>query len=142
MAEIGGARTVALELVRRVADEGAYSNLLLPALLRRSGLSARDRGLATEIGYGPLRRLLPIDERLAELVERPIDRAAPLARAALRVGAYQLLYMRVPAHAAVGETVELVPSAQRGFVNAVLRKLSRAEPAREGGDGDGAVATR
>ena len=136
------ARGVALELVRRVADEGAYSNLLLPALLRRSGLSARDRGLATELGYGTLRRLLPIDECLADLVERPIDRASPAARAALRVGAYQLLYMRVPAHAAVGETVGLVPSGQRGFVNAVLRKLSTAPSRPRGGDRDGAIATR
>jgi 16S rRNA (cytosine967-C5)-methyltransferase len=142
VAENGGARGVALELVRRVADEGAYSNLLLPALLRRSGLSARDRGLATEMAYGTLRRLVPIDERLAELVERPIDVASPAARAALRLGAYQLLYMRVPAHAAVGETVELVPAGQRGFVNAVLRKLSTAGPPPRGGDGDGAIATR
>ncbi len=138
----GSARAVALELVRRVTDEGAYSNVLLPALLHRSGLSARDRGLATELSYGTLRRLLPIDERLAELVERPIHRASPPARAALRLGAYQLLYMRVPPHAAVGETVELVPDAQRGFVNAVLRKLSAAGPRTKGGDGDGAIATR
>lgn len=142
MVESGGARKVALELVRRVADEGAYSNLLLPALLRRSGLSARDRGLATELAYGTLRRLIPIDERLSELVQRPIDVASPVARAALRLGAYQLLYMRVPAHAAVGETVELVPSGQRGFVNAVLRKLSTGRPPAKGGDGDGAIATR
>src|ERR687895_401822 len=128
MAEARGARDIALEVVRRVADEGAYSNLLLPALLRRSRLSSRDRGLATELAYGTLRRLLPIDERLADLVQRPIEQASPIARAALRVGAYQLLYMRVPAHAAVGETVELVPSGQRGFVNAVLRKLSTAGP--------------
>jgi 16S rRNA (cytosine967-C5)-methyltransferase len=138
----GGARGVALEVVRRVADEGAYSNLLLPALLRRSRLSSRDRGLATELAYGTLRRLLPIDELLADLVERPIEQASPIARAALRLGAYQLEYMRVPAHAAVGETVELVPSGQRGFVNAVLRKLSTTERRRSDGTGDGAIATR
>ncbi len=136
------ARAVALELVRRVTDEGAYSNVLLPALQRRSGLSARDRGLATELSYGTLRRLISIDARLAGLVDRPLDRAAPLARAALRIGAYQLLFTRIPGHAAVGETVELVPAAQRGFVNAVLRALSRAEPPRAAGDGDGAVAER
>lgn len=138
----GSARAVALELVRRVADEGAYSNVLLPALLRRSGLSARDRGLATELGYGTLRRLIPIDGRLADLVERPLDRAPPLARAALRIGAYQLLHTRIPGHAAVGETVELVPTSQRGFVNAVLRSLSTAAPPAAGGTGDGAVAMR
>ena len=136
------ARAVALELVRRVADEGAYSNVLMPALLGRSGLSGRDRGLATELGYGTLRRLIPIDARLAELVDRPLDRAQPVARSALRIGAYQLLYTRIPGHAAVGETVELVPAAQRGFVNAVLRALSKANDPPPGGDGDGAISAR
>ena len=138
----GSARAVALELVRRVADEGAYSNVLLPALLGRSGLSGRDRRLATELGYGTLRRLIPIDARLSELVDRPVEKAPPLARAALRVGAYQLLYTRIPVHAAVGETVDLVPDAQRGFVNAVLRRLSTDASLPADGDADREIALR
>ncbi|HEX9824849.1 MAG TPA: transcription antitermination factor NusB, partial [Actinomycetota bacterium] len=117
-------RTVAIEAVRRVADDGAYSNLVLPALLDRSGLDARDRDLAAELTYGTLRRMPGLDAALAGLVERPLADAPSRARAALRVGAYQLLFTRIPDHAAVGETVGAVPKSERGFVNAVLRRLS------------------
>jgi 16S rRNA (cytosine967-C5)-methyltransferase len=120
----GSARSVALEVVRRVTDEGAYSNILLPALLGRSKLSARDRQLATELAYGTLRRLLRLDHALGRLLERPLRRASVPARAALRLGAYQLLFTRVPDHAAVSETVALVEPGQRGLVNAVLRRLA------------------
>jgi 16S rRNA (cytosine967-C5)-methyltransferase len=136
------ARAVALELVRRVADQGAYSNVLLPTLLRRAGLPARDRALATELGYGTLRRLIVLDHELASVIDRPLHRAPAAARAALRLGAYQLLFTRVPAHAAVAETVELVPAGQRGFVNAILRKLSVSERKEPEGDGTDAVALR
>ena len=136
------ARAVAAEVVRRVADGDAFSNLLLPSLLERAGLSARDRALATELAYGTLRRLIPIDRALAGLVRRPLERASPPARAALRLGAYQLLFTRIPAHAAVSETVSLVPRGQRAFVNAVLRKLSSKRPEPSRGDDDEAVAAR
>ncbi|MGH2765518.1 MAG: transcription antitermination factor NusB [Actinomycetota bacterium] len=138
----GSARSVAAEVVRRVTDGDAFSNLLLPALLERSGLPARDRALATELAYGTLRRLMPIDRALAGLLKRPLDRASAPARAALRIGAYQLLHTRIPPHAAVAETVALVPSGQRGFVNAVLRRLSARPPGAPQGDDDEAVAAR
>jgi 16S rRNA (cytosine967-C5)-methyltransferase len=138
----GSARSVALEVVRRVGDQGAYSNLLLPALLRRSGLSARDRALATELAYGTLRRLVPVDLALTPLLRRPLEAAPPSARAALRLGAYQLLFTRVPPHAAVGETVALVDPRERGLVNAVLRRLAAAGPTPPDGDSDEAVAAR
>ena len=135
------ARSVAVEVVRRVADEGAYSNVVLPSLLARSGLDERDRNLATELAYGTLRRLVPIDRSLSALVERPLTSATPRARAALRLGAYQLLYMRVPPHAAVGQTVELLSGGDRGFVNAVLRRLSREGPSPQP-DGEHGIAAR
>ncbi|MGH2691749.1 MAG: 16S rRNA (cytosine(967)-C(5))-methyltransferase RsmB [Actinomycetota bacterium] len=138
----GSARAVALELVRRVTDEGAYSNLLLPTLLERGALSARDRALATELAYGTVRRLIPIDHAVGRFLERPIARTPAIARAALRIGAYQLMYMRVPAHAAVDEAVELTPPRQRGFVNAVLRKLATSEPEGPVGDGDEQISLR
>jgi 16S rRNA (cytosine967-C5)-methyltransferase len=133
---------VALEVVRRVADEGAYSNRLLPVLLARSGLAGRDRDLAVELSYGTLRRMLPLDHALGPLVARPLRRATPEARAVLRLGAYQLLFTRIPAHAAVGETVELAEDRDRGFVNAVLRRLSETEVRWPEGEGDEAVAVR
>ncbi|MGH2657193.1 MAG: 16S rRNA (cytosine(967)-C(5))-methyltransferase RsmB [Actinomycetota bacterium] len=138
----GSARSVAADVVRRVADGDAFSNLLLPSLLDRAGLEPRDRALATELAYGTLRRLIPIDRVLAGLVRRPLDRASAPARAALRVGAYQLLHTRIPAHAAVTETVSLVPRQQRAFVNAVLRRLSTRPPRPPRGDDDAAVTGR
>lgn len=128
------ARSVAIEAVRRVVDEDAYSNLVLPALLDRSSLSERDRHLAAELGYGTIRRLPGIDGVLAPLLKRPLASATPKARAALRVGAYQLLFTRVPDHAAVGETVGELAASDRGFVNAVLRKVAGDEGARATAD--------
>ena len=128
------ARSVALDAIRRVTDEGAYSNLTLARTLARAGLSDRDAAFATELVYGTVRRLIPIDHALTPLLERPIDTAPKGARAALRLGAYQLRYLRVPAHAAVSETVALVDQRHRGFVNAVLRRFATLEP-EEGAEG-------
>jgi 16S rRNA (cytosine967-C5)-methyltransferase len=136
------ARSLALQAIRRVTDQGAYSNLLIPSLLGRSKLDPRDRALATELAYGTLRRLLPLDQELSAIVDRPLATAAPDARAALRLGAYQLRHTRIPAHAAVSETVELLPANRRGFVNAILRRLAARSPAAFDGDGDGAVSLR
>lgn len=130
------ARSIALEVVRRVADEGAYSNLTLARTLDRARLSERDAAFASELAYGTLRRLVPIDHALAPLLERPLDTAPNGARAALRLGAYQLRYTRVPAHAAVAETVALADPRHRGFVNAVLRRLASASPETPAEEGD------
>ena len=135
-------RGIALEVVRRVTDEGAYSNLLLPRLLERSPMSDADRRLATELTYGTIRRLLPIDHAVGRFLRRPIGRAPSQARAALRVGAYQVLFTRIPPHAAVSETASLVSDRERGFVNAVLRRLVRESPRPPSGDGEDAVAAR
>jgi 16S rRNA (cytosine967-C5)-methyltransferase len=136
-------RAIAVEVVRRVADERAYSNRLLPALLGRSGLQAGDRQLATELAYGTLRRMPGIDRALEPLLERPLAAAPAPARAALRVGAHQILNTRIPSHAAVSETVETVPRSQRGLVNAVLRRLAAAPPSPPpSGGGEETVAIR
>jgi 16S rRNA (cytosine967-C5)-methyltransferase len=136
------ARSVALELIGRVIDDGAYSNRLLPALLARSSLDRRDRAFATELAFGTLRRLLLLDAAIERAADRPIDRVTPAeARHALRLGAYQLQAGVAP-HAAVSATVDLVPGRARGFVNAVLRRLA-ADPAQPpGGDGPEAIASR
>jgi 16S rRNA (cytosine967-C5)-methyltransferase len=136
------ARSVAIDVVRRVTDEGAYSNLALSRTLSRAGLDERDAAFATELAYGTLRRLLPIDRALAPFLERPLDSAPKTARAALRLGAYQLRYTRVPPHAAVSETVALADPRHRGFVNAVLRRLADASPEEVHGTGDADVAAR
>lgn len=136
------ARSVALDVIRRVTDEGAYSNLALARTLQRAALPERDAAFATELTYGTLRRLVPIDHALTPLLERPLETAPKAARAALRLGAYQLRFTRVPSHAAVSQTVALADPRHRGFVNAVLRRLSTAPVELPQGSEDAAVALR
>jgi 16S rRNA (cytosine967-C5)-methyltransferase len=118
------ARTVALETIRRVTDEGAYSTIVVPAALRRCHLDARDRAFATDLAFGTIRHLGSIDWALDQVASRPVSRMSPSARTVLRLGGYQVLFTDTAPHAAVGETVGLARDRERGFVNAVLRKLS------------------
>ena len=136
------ARGVALEVIGRVVDEGAYSNRVLPAALARSGLDRRDRAFATELAYGTLRSLLRLDHAIGMAARRPVDRMTPGARHALRLGAYQVLEAGVAPHAAVGETVELAAPKERGFVNAVLRRLAVDGASPPDGTRDEDVAVR
>jgi 16S rRNA (cytosine967-C5)-methyltransferase len=123
------ARSVAVETVRRVTDEEAYSTRVLPALLERSRLSPRDRALATELSLGTLRHIPGLDRSIGLRATRSVARMSPGARAALRLGAYQLLFMRIPPHAAVSASVDLATPRERGFVNAILRSLADDPPA-------------
>ena len=136
------ARRVALGALLRVTEHGGYSNLVVPAALGRSGLREPDRRFAAELVYGTLRRLIPIDRMLSAVVDRPLRRTPRDALAVLRLGAYQLAFTRVPSHAAVSETVALATARDRGFVNAVLRRLAAEPPARPTGTSDEDVAVR
>jgi 16S rRNA (cytosine967-C5)-methyltransferase len=123
------ARRAAFDVLRAVADRDAYANLVLPGLLRERGITGRDAAFATELAYGTLRGLGSYDRVLGACVDRPAEQVDPPVRDLLRLGAHQLLAMRVPAHAAVSTTVDLArlaagPGAAR-FVNAVLRRLGR-----------------
>ncbi len=120
------ARGVARDVLVRVED-GAYANLALPEALRRTGLDRRDRAFATDLVYGTLRARRRVDELLARCGRRPLDDLDPPVRAALRLGAYQLL-TGVAAHAAVGETVAETPPRARGYVNGVLRAVAGLGP--------------
>ena len=120
------ARELARDVLLRV-EAGAYSNLVLPEMLRRTGLSARDRAFVTDLVYGTLRARRRLDDRLTTHLRRPLDDLDPPVRAALRLGAYQLEAGVAP-HAAVGETVEVTPPRARGFVNGVLRALAATGP--------------
>jgi 16S rRNA (cytosine967-C5)-methyltransferase len=120
------ARRLARDALVRVED-GAYSHVLLPQLLRSSGLSDRDRAFATDLVYGTLRAQRRLDERIDAHGRRPMDSLDPPVRAALRMGAYQL-ERGISEHAAVGETVGLVRLEARGYVNAVLRAVAAARP--------------
>lgn len=120
------ARSVAREVLERV-DKGAYANLLLPEALRRTRMSDRDRAFATDLVHGAVRMQRAIDHLLEAVSARPLADLDPPVRAALRLGAYQLL-RGVPPHAAVGETVAVAPQRAGGFVNGVLRALARSGP--------------
>ena len=125
--EADPARRVAYDLLRAVDERDAYANLALPALLRERGLSGRDAAFATELGYGALRAAGALDLFLERSADRSLSTVDPAARAALRLGAYQLLRTRVPPHAAVSATVDLAPRRAAGFVNAVLRRIARQD---------------
>ncbi|MBV9313461.1 MAG: rRNA small subunit methyltransferase B [Pseudonocardia sp.] len=122
---IDPARAAALELLTAVREREAYANLAMPAILRRSRLSGRDAALATELGYGACRARGLLDAVVAACAQRPLSRIEPPLLDALRLGTYQLLRTRIPPHAAVDSTVELVRasagSRSAGFVNAILR---------------------
>ena len=126
------ARGAAYDLLHAVHVDDAYANLAMPEILARAGLSARDAGLATELAYGTLRWQGFYDAILATCVDRPLDELDGRLLDVLRLGAHQIVNMRIPAHAAVGETVALardvVGEGPSRLANAVLRRVS------DGGD--------
>lgn len=122
-----------LEVARRVlerVEEGAYATLTLSGEIERARLPAVARALCTELVYGTLRLQPRLDRALAAYAPRGLHRLDAPTRTLLRLGAYQLLFMRTPAHAAVNQTVELLTRLRGrglgGFANALLRKLDRA----------------
>ncbi|GIM97683.1 RsmB/NOP family class I SAM-dependent RNA methyltransferase [Paractinoplanes toevensis] len=121
------ARQAAYEAIAAVHRDDAYANLVLSDILRDMRLSGRDAAFATELTYGTLRALGTLDLIIADAAGRDVARIDPPARDALRLGAYQLLHTRVPSHAAVNQTVDLVRSVApgaAGFANAVMRTIS------------------
>ncbi len=126
------ARSVAYGVLRAVHESDAYANLLLPSRLREARLSDADAALATELSYGAL-RMQGYDDRIIGIAAgRPLARIDPEVLDVLRLGVRQLLGMRIPAHAAVDESVSMVAAAGKrsatGFVNGVLRTVSRSTP--------------
>ncbi|MEY4170392.1 MAG: hypothetical protein RLZ94_1465, partial [Actinomycetota bacterium] len=126
------ARGAAYDLLHAVHVDDAYANIAMPEILSRAGLSTRDAALATELAYGTLRWQGLYDAILAECVDRPIGELDGRLLDVLRLGTHQIVNMRIPAHAAVGETVALarnvVGEGPARLANAVLRRVT------EGGD--------
>jgi 16S rRNA (cytosine967-C5)-methyltransferase len=122
---VNAARLIALDVLCQV-ENGAFASDLLDE--RLAGLDSRDAGLATEIVLGSLRRRPQVDALIERAARRAVNSMEPEVRNALRLGVYQLKFLsRIPAHAAVGESVESVRAAGKGhaasFVNAVLRHV-------------------
>jgi 16S rRNA (cytosine967-C5)-methyltransferase len=108
-------RQRALQLLRRIERESAFASLLL----------ANDTGFVRTLVLGVLRWRSRLDFVIDAFAKGAIE---PEIRDILRLGALQLLFMHVAPHAAVGETVQLAPLRARGFVNAILRRISKNAP--------------
>ncbi len=129
------ARRAAYEVLEAVGIDDAYANLALPAVLARRRLHGRDAAFATELAFGSLRLRGLLDAVIASAAGREVERIDPQARDVLRLGAYQALFMRVPAHAAVATSVAMahdVAPRGAGFVNAVLRRIAARETSTTG----------
>jgi transcription termination factor NusB len=121
------ARACAYTVLRRVFEQGAYADRALTA--EAAALDPRDRALAMRLAYGAVQRKGTLDHLVEQLAERPAATLDAPLLAALRLGLYELLYMRgAPDYAVVGDAVELAKAHARaghGLVNAVLRRAAR-----------------
>ncbi|RYB90747.1 rRNA cytosine-C5-methyltransferase [Nocardioides glacieisoli] len=124
-------RRAALDVLTAVRADRAYANLVLPQVLRKHGLEGRDAALATELASGAIRMQGLYDPVIDACLTKP--KLQDEVRDVLRLGAHQLLSMRVPDHAAISTSVDLVHQSvgrgPSGLVNAVLRKMSRRSAA-------------
>ena len=128
-AKVSPARLAAFEILLLVGQGKGHSDELLHSE-RTDALSPEDRNLTTALVMGVLRWQIALDARVRGLLQRPEQRLAEPVAVALRLGAFQLLHMdRIPAHAALSESVELCRAAGEphatGMVNAVLRKIAK-----------------
>ncbi len=128
IAKVTPARWAAFEILKLVGEGKGHSDELLHSS-RLEALSPEDRNLTTALVLGVLRWQIALDARMRPLLQRPEQRLAEPVAIALRLGAFQLLHMdRIPAHAALSESVELCRAAGEphaaGMVNAILRKVA------------------
>jgi 16S rRNA (cytosine967-C5)-methyltransferase len=131
IAKITPSRLAAFEILKLVGEGKGHSDELLHSA-RVDALSPEDRNLTTALVMGVLRWQIALDARVRGLLQRPEQRLAEPVAIALRMGAFQLLHLeRIPAHAALSESVELCRAAGEpqaaGMVNAVLRKVAAAQ---------------
>ena len=122
-------RRVALKALISIEKEHSYANLALPHFLKESDLSVADKSLVTELVYGSIRMRGTYDRIIDSVSNRPVQDLDLEVREVLRMGAHQLLNMRVASHAAVDTAVTLtkqeINQSSSGFVNAILRKISK-----------------
>lgn len=145
-------RSVAFHAMRAVAERDAYVNLILPAMLDEHHIEGRDAAFATELVHGTIRRQGTYDAIIDHVASKGIKSIDAPVLDALRLGSHQLLSMRVPAHAAVSETVDVVRRdighKPVHFANALLRKIGQKDLdgwltiVTEGLEGDEARAVR
>ncbi len=127
---IAPARLLAYETLRATFEQGEHTEKAFRVAADREGLDRRERAQAQRLAFGAVQRRGTIDTALEALVDRPLHRLDPPVLAALRLGAYELLFAdATPDHAAVDQAVELAKHAgaahAAGMVNAVLRRATR-----------------
>ena len=127
------ARTLALRVVTRVFDEGAYADRAFSGEAERARVDARERALAMHLAFGTVQRRRTLDSALEEIAGRPVRRLERRLAHVLQLGVFQILFADgIPPHAAVSESVELarreIGPRATGLVNAVLRRVAREGP--------------
>ena len=118
-------RRLALSVLSRIEKDSAFANLVLRPALDASGLDERDKAFVTELVYGVTRMRRSCDFLIDPFIKKKLH---PDIRTILRLGTYQLHWMKIPDHAAVSVTVSLAPRWARGLCNAVLRKVAIQTP--------------
>ena len=124
--KISPARTAAFDVLLRIETDNAFSSILLPKY--EETLSEKDRSLCHELVLGVLRRQIYLDRLIDQFAAKP--KFDPEVRIALRIGAYQLLFLeKIPAYSAINESVNLVQRAKKSsaknLANAILRRIQR-----------------
>ena len=119
-------RALTLDLLIKAQKSNQFSNIALDKALDASFLSPMDKRLTAMLFYGVTERKITLDYRISQLSSRPIDQIDNHTLNALRIGLYQLMFTdKIPAHAAINETVSLCPRKTAGFVNGILRSHTR-----------------
>ena len=123
-------RQLAFKILNKIERDNAYSNLTLDAALRENAAASASSAFVTAIVYGVTERKITLDFILSRYLTKPLKKLRPEVLTALRLGAFQLCFMdKVPASAAVNESVKLVKGCgcayASGLVNSVLRKVAK-----------------
>ncbi|MDM5316586.1 16S rRNA (cytosine(967)-C(5))-methyltransferase RsmB [Fictibacillus sp. b24] len=123
-------RAIALDVLLKIEQNQAYSNLQLNQTLQNTSIKSVDKGLLTNIVYGTIQRKNTIDFYLEQLLNKPIKKKDRWVLTLLRLSIFQMLYLdRVPDHAIIHEAVEITKQRGNqglaGLVNGILRKLQR-----------------
>jgi 16S rRNA (cytosine967-C5)-methyltransferase len=122
-------RSLAAQLIERVVDKGESLSAILPGAQKT--LADKDGALLQELCFGVMRTLPQLEALIGKLMERTLTGKQRVLHYLIMVGLYQLLYTRVPAHAALAETVAgaevLKRTALKGLINGVLRQFQRQQ---------------
>ncbi|MBS7359545.1 MAG: 16S rRNA (cytosine(967)-C(5))-methyltransferase, partial [Oscillospiraceae bacterium] len=122
-------RQTAYEILLKIEQNGAYSNIAIDSAIKTSGLDSTDSAFISRLCYGVIERKITLDYIIGKYLKQPVEKTKLQILTALRLGAYQILFMdKIPDSAAVNETVKNIKSTKFSYaanlINAVLRKIS------------------